>query len=58
MGVKGVLSAENLHAEHVLFEVACSPSQGLGHREAQEVPMSRRVAELLARKNLVQHELN
>jgi hypothetical protein len=57
MGIEGVLPTEDLDAKNVLFEVAPSTCQGLRDRETQELQMSRRVAEIFARKNLVQYEM-
>jgi hypothetical protein len=53
MGIEGVLPTEDLDAKNVLFEIAVTTCQGLRDREAQEPPMSGRIAEVLARKNLV-----
>jgi hypothetical protein len=58
MGIEGVLPTEDLDAKNVLFEVAASTCQGLGDGELQELPMSRRVAEVFARKNLVQYQVD
>ena len=58
MGIEGVLPTEDLDAKNVLFEVAPSTCQGLGDGELKELPMSRRVAEVFARKNLVQYQVD
>jgi len=58
MGIEGVLPTEDLDAKNVLFEVAPSTCQGLRDRETQELQMSRRVAEVFARKDLVQYQVD
>jgi hypothetical protein len=57
MGIEGVLPTEDLDAKNILFEVTGSTCQGLGDGEAQELPMSWRIAKVPARKNLLQYEV-